>query len=202
MYLEKTLKAYLEDLAAKSPTPGGGSAAALSAAIGVSLLSMVANYTAGNPKYKDSSERASVILAKVKTARARLETLVDEDVEAYGRLSKTLKEKGNDKNAMEAAYKEAVNPPFEVCKISADCLNLCDELAEFGNRSLITDTAIAVILLEGAFFSAKYNVYINLKEVKDMEFIGSIHNVLQPLEEKLPAFKEEILEKCEDVISK
>jgi formiminotetrahydrofolate cyclodeaminase len=202
MYISSSIKNFLDDLAAKSPAPGGGSAATLSAAIGVSLISMVANYTAGNPKYKDSSERASIILAKVKTARARLDELVDEDVEAYGRLSKALKEKGNDKDVMELAYKEAIAPPFEVCRISAECMSFCDELAEHGNKNLITDTAIAVILLEGAFFSAKYNVYINLKEIKDMEFIGSIHNVLQPLEEKLPAYKEEILEKCEDVISK
>lgn len=201
MYLEKTLKVYLDELSAKKPTPGGGSAAALSAAIGAGLISMVANYTVGNLKCKDSSMKASVILAKARTARERLEKLVDEDVEAYGRLSKALKEKGNDKDAMEAAYKEAVTPPFDVCKISAECLKMCDELAECGNKNLITDTAIAVILLEGAFFSAKYNVYINLKNVRDIEFIGSIHSVLQPLEEKLPGYKEEILEKCEDVIS-
>ena len=53
MYIDKPLKTYLEDLAAKQPTPGGGSAAALSAAIGVSLMTMSANYTKDNPRYKD-----------------------------------------------------------------------------------------------------------------------------------------------------
>ena len=56
-------------------------------------------------------------------------------------------------------------PPYEVCKISADCLKLCDELVICGNKNLITDTAIAAICLEGAFFSAKFNVYINLKYI-------------------------------------
>ena len=73
-------------------------------------------------------------------------------------------------------------------------------MAKYGNKNLVTDTAIAVILLEGAFFSAKFNVYINLKYIKDMDFIGGIHKILQPLEEELPKLKEEILEKCEDVI--
>ena len=59
---------------------------------------------------------------------------------------------------------------------------------------------MAAIMLEGAFLSAKFNVYINLKYIKDMDFIGSVHSVLQPLEEALPTLKEEILEKCEDVI--
>jgi formiminotetrahydrofolate cyclodeaminase len=97
-------------------------------------------------------------------------------------------------------YKDAMTPPYEVCRISADCLKLCLELAECGNKNLITDTAIAAICLEGAFFAAKYNVYINLKYIKDVDFIGKIHGVLHPLEEELPKLKEEILEKCEEVI--
>ncbi|OGW78511.1 MAG: hypothetical protein A3C51_02740 [Omnitrophica bacterium RIFCSPHIGHO2_02_FULL_46_20] len=101
---------------------------------------------------------------------------------------------------MDAAYKEALRPAYEVCKISAECLKLCDTLVECGNKNLITDTAIAAIMLEGAFFAAKFNVYINLKYIKDMSFIGEVHHVLQPLEEELPKLKEEILEKCEDVI--
>jgi formiminotetrahydrofolate cyclodeaminase len=95
-----------------------------------------------------------------------------------------------------------LRPPYEVCKICAECLRLCEKLVACGNKNLITDTAIAAIMLEGAFFAAKYNVYINLKYVKDADFIGSVHGVLQPLEEELPGLKEKILEKCEDVISK
>ena len=57
-------------------------------------------------------------------------------------------------------------------------------------------------MLEGAFFSAKFNVYINLKYIKDIDFVGEVHKVLAPLEESMPVLKEEILEMCEDVISK
>ena len=79
-------------------------------------------------------------------------------------------------------------------------MKICEELAKVGNKNLITDTAIAAIMLEGAFFSAKFNVYINLKHIKDMDYIGKVHGVLAPLEEKLPALKAEILELCEEVI--
>ena len=103
---------------------------------------------------------------------------------------------------MESAYKDAVRPPYDICMSCAECLKLCAELVEIGNKNLITDTAIAAILLEGAFFSAKFNVYINLKYIKDMEYIGRIHKVVSPLEESMPKLKEEILEKCEDVIAK
>ena len=201
MYIKGSIEAYLNDLAARKPAPGGGSAAALQAATGAALMSMVANYTLENPKYKDNEKDMTGILKKSENARRDLQRIMDEDVEAYTKLSKAMKET-KDASRFDSSYKAALNPPYEVCKISADCLKLCGKLAERGNKNLITDTAIAAICLEGAFFAAKYNVYINLKYIKDMDFIGSIHGVLQPLEEELPKLKEDILEKCEDVISK
>jgi formiminotetrahydrofolate cyclodeaminase len=199
MYVKGPIDKYLDDLAAKKSAPGGGSAAALQAATGVALMSMVANYTVGNPKYKASEEDARQILKKSEDARKKLEAMVDEDVEAYGRLSKVMAQT-KDPAKLDPAFKDAVKPPYEVCLIAAEALRLCEKLVECGNKNLITDTAIAAICLEGAFFAAKYNVYINLKYIKDTDFIGRIHSALQPLEEELPKLKEEILEKCEEVI--
>ena len=50
-YKNQSLTKYLNDLAARLPAPGGGSAAALNAALAVSLVSMVVNFTLGKPKY-------------------------------------------------------------------------------------------------------------------------------------------------------
>lgn len=202
MYLENSIKRYLDDLAARRPTPGGGSAAALAASLGVGLMLMAVNYTAGNVKYKAFEGRASKILEELTKYKAILEELIDEDVAAYQRLS--VRMKGFDKNAaeLEGLHKEAADVPFRICTVSAECLKLCGEIADGGNRNLITDTASAAILLEGAFFAAKYNVYINLKFIKDLGYIERIHNTLSPLEETMPKLKEEVLEKCEDVISK
>ncbi|MDD5428917.1 MAG: cyclodeaminase/cyclohydrolase family protein [Candidatus Omnitrophica bacterium] len=202
MYNDRPIRDYLNDLAARKPAPGGGSAAALSASIGAGLMSMVANYTVGNPKYKESEERAAQILKNAEEFRTRLQALVDKDVEAYEKLSAGMKGAAKDPAALDKLYKEAMTPPFEICKITAEALKVCEELAECGNKNLITDTAIAAILLEGAFFSAKFNVYVNLKYIKDIDFVGSVHKVLAPLEESMPKLKEDILEMCEDVISR
>ena len=202
MYLDGPVRGYLEDLAAKKPAPGGGSAAALDASLGASLICMVTNYTIGNPRYKDVEEAAAAIYAKAEKMRNRLMELVDEDVAAYAELSKGMKEAARDAAKLEELYKEASAVPFEVCRISAECLKMCEELAGIGNKNLITDTAIAALFLESAFFAAKFNVYINLKYIKDLEFVGKIHRALAPLEDTLPKLKEEILEKCEDVIGK
>lgn len=209
MYINSAIKKYLDDLSARKPAPGGGSAAALSAAVGASLMSMVANYTVGNPKYIANEAEAAWVLARSENFRAELEALVDKDVEAYEKLSEKIRGSrsqgpgSKDKSVdLDEAYKEAIKPPLEICKITAEALKVCKDLAACGNKNLITDTAIAAILLEGAFFSAKFNVYINLKYVKDIDFVGEIHKVLSPLEESMPELKEEILEMCEEIIQK
>ena len=202
MYINKPLGEYLDELTARKPAPGGGSAAALGASIGAALLSMVLNYTVGNEKYKDVQEKAVAILVKIEKFRNQLQGLIDEDVAVYNKLAKALKQKKRDPDSLEVLRKEAADVPFEVCRISSECLKLCKEAAECGNENLITDSAIAAIMFEGAFLAAKFNVYINLKYIKDMEYIGEVHKVLAPLEKEMPKLKEEIIEKCEDVISK
>lgn len=200
MYIDRPMREYLDDLAARIPAPGGGSAAALAASIGVGLMSMVANYTIGNPKYKNGEERIADLLVRCDRARAELQKLIDKDVEEYKKLSDGIKAATKDAGKIEALYKAAALSPFEVCKITAACLKLCKTLAQYGNKNLITDTAIAAILLEGAFLSAKFNVYVNLEHIEDMDYIGEIHKVLSPLEEDLPKLKEDILEMCEEAV--
>lgn len=203
MYIDEPLRKYLDDLAKKLPTPGGGSAAALSASIGVSLMSMAANYTIGNPRYKDVEAKVKGVLARLEKFREDLKDLIDEDIEGYDRLYKTKREcKISSAEDAQDLYRGAIEPPFEVCKITGECLKLCKELARIGNENLITDSAIAAILLEGAFFSAKFNVYLNLKYIKDLRYVANIHKTLSPLEEEMPKLKEEILERCEEVILK
>jgi formiminotetrahydrofolate cyclodeaminase len=200
MYVDKPIREYLDDLSARRPVPGGGSAAALAGALGTSLMMMVGHYTLGVMKYKDNEAAVKTLLAEVRRHDARLRELVDEDAEAYGRLSAGLKACGSDISRRDELYKQAVEPPFAVCEISARCLDKCKELAIRGNRSLVTDTAIAAHLFECAFFSAKFNVYINLECVKDIDFIAGIHKVLLPLEERVPELKSEVVELCEEVI--
>jgi len=200
MYINGSIKKYLTDLSAKKPAPGGGSAAALSAAIGVSLMSMVASYTLGNPKYKKVEARAADILKRANNARSKFQKLIDADIEAYDKLSKSAKGAKGQSSRLENLYKKAAGVPLEICRTAADCLKMCEKLAQIGNKKLVTDTAIAAMLLESAFFSAKYNVYVNLKYIKDIDYVGKAYKVLTSLEEGIAKLKEEILEKCEDAI--
>ncbi|MFH1189548.1 MAG: cyclodeaminase/cyclohydrolase family protein [Candidatus Omnitrophota bacterium] len=201
MYIDRTLKEYFDDLAAKRPAPGGGSASAAVAATGTSLMRMVANFTAGKPEYGEVQDKVARISEEALKLDSRFRALIDDDVMAYEKLASALKGRKAGEAVPESLYKDALKPPFEVCELTGKAMKLCRELVECGNKKLITDTAIAAILFEAAFFSAKFNVYVNLRFVKDTDHIAGIHRVVTALEESMPKVKEEILELCEDVIS-
>ena len=78
-YKNQNLTKYLDDLSARLPAPGGGSAAALNAAMGASLISMVVNFTLGKPKYAAFEEELKDILAKSEKLRKDFLDLVDLD---------------------------------------------------------------------------------------------------------------------------
>ena len=71
MYREQSINKYLEDLASRLPAPGGGSSAALSGAMAAALLSMVLNFTIGNPKYKEFEKEAENILDACESHRKK-----------------------------------------------------------------------------------------------------------------------------------
>lgn len=150
MYINQPIKKYLNDLAAKLPAPGGGSAAAMDAALGVCLISMVVNFTLGKPKYLKYESILKNILVKSEKLRDEFSNLIDLDVIAY--KSKNIR--------------DALNVPFMVCRLCAEGIKLCPPLITKGNLNLISDVAVAAILLESAYTAAYFNVEINLKFIR------------------------------------
>ncbi len=194
MYIEKELKEYLHDLAAKKSAPGGGSAAAMAAAIGAALVSMVANFTLGKEKYKQIEPKMRDLLAKSENLRLALMKLVDADVTAYRKLSDLYKKSvDKDSPAVGAALKEAVSVPLEVCYLSMDVIRLCPLLVKEGNVNLVSDIGVVLYLLNAAFLSAKIFVDTNIKDIKDQDFIDEIGETLASLEQEIGVLKAELL---------
>ncbi len=161
-YKDKPLEKYFDDLAAKLPAPGGGSAAALTAGLGASLISMVVNFTVGKPKYAGFEERLKNILEKSEKLREEFLRLVDLDVVAY-----------ESKNR-----RDALDVPFMVCRLCFEGIKLCPALVTMGNVNLISDVAVAAILLEAGFASAYFNVEINLKLLGEKKLARSVRKEL------------------------
>jgi methenyltetrahydrofolate cyclohydrolase len=161
-YKDKSLKKYLNDLAAKLPAPGGGSASAMNAAMGASLISMVVNFTLGKPKYARFEKELKSIFKNSEELRNELLDLVDLDILAY--KSKNLQ--------------EAMEVPFMVCGLCFKTAKLCPPLINKGNINLISDVVVAAILLESAFKSACFNVEVNLKMLRDKTLTKSVRKEL------------------------
>ncbi len=150
-YRAQSLAKYLNDLAAKLAAPGGGSAAALNAAMGASLVSMVVNFTLAKSRYAVFAKELKAILVKSEKLRKQFLDLVDLDVTAY--RSKSIS--------------KALAVPLELAGLCCQAAKLCPPLVTKGNLNLISDVAVAAVFLESAFVAACFNVEINLKNLAD-----------------------------------
>jgi len=184
MYKDISIEKYLADLGAKLPAPGGGSAAALTAAMGAALISMVINFTLGKPKYAEYEEELQKMLASSEQLSKRFLELVDLDVVAY--KSKNLN--------------DALNIPFMTARLCFEGIKLCPPLIRKSNVNLISDVAVAAVLLEAGFVSAVFNVEINLKGLKDEKLAAKIRKELQEKEKRIKRVRHLMEEKVGKII--
>jgi len=204
-YRRESLEKYLDDLAAKLPTPGGGSVVALVAALGAGLLSMVSNFTLGKENYRENQEEIEKILKQSEELRKKLTELVDEDVQVYAEVSRayrlpgsTGKEKEMRSKTMEDACKQALTVPLQVAGCCRQGLDLARRLVEIGNVRLVSDVGVAAGLLEAALKGAELNVKINLKRIKDTKFVEEKRKAIDSLSRNITTIRDEILKKTED----
>ena len=174
---DNSLQNYLDTLASKSATPGGGSAAALMGAQAAALTSMVCNLTIGKPKYAEVETEMLALLEKSEALRETLTSMIKADVDVFNRLMATYalpKETNDEKMARSAAIqtvlKDATDVPLICAKACAEVIALSRIAAEKGSSAVISDAGVAVMSGYAALKSAALNVYINAASLKDREF--------------------------------
>lgn len=174
---DKSVRAFIDELASKAPTPGGGSAAAIMGAQAAALISMVCNLTIGKPKYVEVEDEMRALLKKSEALRETLTDMIKADVDAFDRLMATYglpkgleEEQAARSAAIQAALKEATVVPLECARACAETIALSRIAAEKGNRGVISDAGVAVMAGYGALKSAALNVYINAGSLKDRSF--------------------------------
>lgn len=198
--LHEGLGTYLGALAAGAPTPGGGSAAGIAGALGAALVSMVANFTVGRPKFAAVDTALREVLARAEGARQRLAALTLEDERAYATLSAAMKlpreseaQRRARAPAMQQALRGATAPPLAMAAVCREVLDLAQRAAEQGNPALASDAGVAALLAEAALQASAINVRVNLARVRDQAFVDVTTAELSRLVQGTPALKEEIL---------
>jgi len=173
-FADLPVSVFLDRLASPSPTPGGGSAAAITGAMGAALLAMVTGLT--KSRTGADAERLPLVLAgaALTPLRRRLARLADEDAASFDevmaayRLPKaTDAEKAVRQGAIQAALVHATIVPLETLRACADALAHAEAVARCGNPSAASDIGVSIALLEAAASGAEANVRINLEGVRD-----------------------------------
>ena len=158
-FKQKTLQHYLDQLSSKEPVPGGGSAAAFTAALGVGLISMVTNYSIGRKaNTKAVEQRFAKILHNSEVMRNRLLELTTLDSEAYLKIVDARKA---DAKVQKRATRDAAKVGREICQLCFKAIDLIPFLVIKGNPYLISDLEVAAELLHAGFNGSMVMVRIN-----------------------------------------
>ena len=175
--LKLNLREFADALSLDSPTPGGGSTAALCAALSAALSAMVANLTVGKKGYEDVAVEMKEAALKAQKLKEDLLRAVDEDtlafnkvIEAFG-LPKGSEQQVKEKDAaLEIASKQATLVPLGVLEKCGPLLELARLVAQKGNKNSLSDAGVAGLIAEAAAAGAFYNVKINLPGIRDHAF--------------------------------
>jgi formiminotetrahydrofolate cyclodeaminase len=169
---DETIEAFLGQLAARVPAPGGGATAALHAAQSAALIAMVARYSNG-ARY--DAELMGSIFAEADGLRDEALSLAEADAAAFGAVSDAYQlPKETDEllaarsAAIAAALTGAARPPAEVIRTAVRLIELAEELLPAGNRNVITDVAAAAEAARAAAVTARVNIEVNLRGIKDV----------------------------------
>ena len=165
---------FLDALAAGTPAPGGGSAAAYAGSMAAALVAMVARLTIGKKKYAAVETQMKTILERAECLRVQLASTVQEDAAAYQAVMETFKfprttpeEIEVFQTAIESATMKAAQVPLEVARKAVEVLELALQVIESGNRNAISDGGSAAALAGAALEGAGLNVRINVASLED-----------------------------------
>lgn len=204
MFIEKSVKEYVANVASGDPTPGGGSVAALAGSLGGALTNMVKNLTVGKKAYEElSDEIKSQILENAKEVEALTESLnniVDEDTKAFDEVMKAFKlpketeeEKAARSLAIQEGYRIALEVPLRSAEKCLKILELQRVFADYGNVNAITDVGVGTLLAYTGLEGALFNVTINLGSIKDQAYKTEISTQVDEILSTGNQLKEELL---------
>jgi glutamate formiminotransferase len=176
---------FIEQLAAPTATPGGGSAVAAVAAMAAALGSMVAAMSRGKKAYAQYEPQLSHAMARLAQLREELKAGIDADAESYNQVMaayKLAKTSSDGEAAIEAAMKLATSVPLETAQKAREVGEIIASLKPITSQNMASDLTVASSLASAAIVGALANVEINLASIKDAGFAGEIRSKVVELQ--------------------
>jgi glutamate formiminotransferase / formiminotetrahydrofolate cyclodeaminase len=175
--LRAGVEPFVEQLAAPTATPGGGSASAASAAMAAGLATMVASMSRGKKAYLQYEAQLSEAIARLSQLREELKAAIDADAESFNVVMKAYKQAKDAAGAdgiIDAALKQATSVPLSVAEKAREVAAIAEKLAPITNPNLKSDLTTAKALAQAAIQGALANVEINLESLKDTAFASEV----------------------------
>ena len=198
------LNSFFEALSSSRPVPGGGSASCVAAAMGVSLMEMVASLSVGRTQEASLEARLSTLSSELPGIKKRLFDLAEEDARGYQavleafRLPKGTEEERNRRSeAIRKAFEGAIASPLALMETIPPLLESLIFLLEKGNQNAFSDAGVAFHLLTVAFEGGKMNVLINLDSLKEAALRNRVAERVEALTRAFSGKRREIMEKIE-----
>jgi glutamate formiminotransferase / formiminotetrahydrofolate cyclodeaminase len=175
--LRAGVEPFVEQLAAPTATPGGGSASAASAAMAAGLATMVASMSRGKKAYLRYEAQLSEAIGRLSQLREDLKAAIDADAESFNvvmKAYKQAKEAADGDGIIDAALKQATAVPLSVAEKARDVAGIAEKLGPITNPNMKSDLTTARALAQAAIQGALANVEINLESLKDAAFAAEV----------------------------
>ena len=173
-WMDMTLRDFQASLASSSPTPGGGTAAAIALGQAAALTCMVADLTIDKEKWQDGWQIAQDAQNVAVPIMSRSGELATEDSDSFDAVmacfkmpKETDEEKEVRRNCIRQSTLKAAEVPFETATLALSLLRHLPELAEKGNGNAASDIGVASLLASAAVKGALFNVEINLSSIPE-----------------------------------
>ena len=186
---------FLDALAAKTSTPGGGGASALAGAVGTALCTMVGQFTLGKKKYAAAEPEVRALMDRAEDLRRRLLALADADAAAFAPLSAAYalpKDSPERSAVMERCLRDAAAVPLEILRLSGEALELHREMLDKGSTLLVSDVGTGAALCWGALQGAALNVKVNTRSMAERDYAAALDGETEALLARYRLLAEEI----------
>lgn len=210
--IDLTIKEFIDEIDSKSPAPGGGSVAALSSTLGVSLARMVGHLTVGKKKYLTYSPEIQMEFLDVHKelilVKDILATYIDQDTEAFNLIMKayqmpktTQEEKEKRSEKIQEGTQQAILVPLRVASLSIAAMHQFPFLIKYGNKQTISDLGVAVMSLAVGVEGACMNVLINLSSLDDKIAVKQYKNQVHEMLESVHELRDELLDSIYQILN-
>jgi formiminotetrahydrofolate cyclodeaminase len=185
-YSNFTVRDLLDAFSSTAPAPGGGAAAALTGALGISLLLMAAGIRSSRSTDAAGSADLTDAIDRLRSMRPTIESLVDRDAEAYTSVIAALRMPTDAAErrqaAIASAMRAATDVPLEIMRACRRALHDAPSVAAYSIRSTHGDVGVAIELLRAAVRGAGLTIDANLASLKDLDYASAVKTERQRLD--------------------